>query len=175
MPGGQFLSLEGKLGGQTGDKIMKLTAKKQPTKKTSAKIASKINTWLSGVYEGIFADVMIFFSFALLSDAESNICKYNAVIINDITLFWRDKSYAEGRLRDRKLARICKWSCRPKKKKQTSENMAMRFFANSHLLTRIFAHSCIRCEASAFVLQSLSLQIAFSCSFLFSSLQMFIL
>ena len=44
----------------------------------------------------------------LLSDAESNICKYNAVIINDITLFWRDKSYAEGRLRDRKLARICK-------------------------------------------------------------------
>ena len=111
----------------------------------------------------------------LLSDAESNICKYNAVIINDITLFWRDKSYAEGRLRDRKLARICKWSCRPKKKKQTSENMAMRFFANSHLLTRIFAHSCIRCEASAFVLQSLSLQIAFSCSFLFSSLQMFIL
>ena len=70
MPGGQFLSLEGKLGGQTGDKIMKLTAKKQPTKKTSAKIASKINTWLSGVYEGIFADVMIFFSFALLSDAE---------------------------------------------------------------------------------------------------------
>ena len=54
MPGGQFLSLEGKLGGQTGDKIMKLTAKKQPTKKTSAKIASKINTWLSGVYEGIF-------------------------------------------------------------------------------------------------------------------------
>ena len=42
--GGQFLSLEGKLGGQTGDKIMKLTAKKQPTKKTSAKIASKINT-----------------------------------------------------------------------------------------------------------------------------------
>ena len=67
--GGQFLSLEGKLGGQTGDKIMKLTAKKQPTKKTSAKIASKINTWLSGVYEGIFADVMIFFSFALLSDA----------------------------------------------------------------------------------------------------------
>ena len=70
MPGGQFLSLEGKLGGQTGDKIMKLTAKKQPTKKTSAKIASKINTWLSGVYEGIFADVMIFFSFTLLSDAE---------------------------------------------------------------------------------------------------------
>ena len=70
MPGGQLLSLEGKLGGQTGDKIMKLTAKKQPTKKTSAKIASKINTWLSGVYEGIFADVMIFFSFALLSDAE---------------------------------------------------------------------------------------------------------
>lgn len=69
MPGGQFLSLEGKLGGQTGDKIMKLTAKKQPTKKTSAKIASKINTWLSGVYEGIFADVMIFFSFTLLSDA----------------------------------------------------------------------------------------------------------
>lgn len=44
----------------------------------------------------------------LLPDAESNICKYNAVIINDITLFWRDKSYAEGRLRDRKLARICK-------------------------------------------------------------------
>jgi hypothetical protein len=44
VPGGQFLSLEGKLGGQTGDKIMKLTAKKQPTKKTSAKIASKINT-----------------------------------------------------------------------------------------------------------------------------------
>ena len=43
----------------------------------------------------------------LLSDAESNICKYNAVIINDITLFWRE-SYAEGRLRDRKLARICK-------------------------------------------------------------------
>jgi hypothetical protein len=37
-----------------------------------------------------------------------------------------------------------------KKKKQTSENMAMRFFADSHLLTRIFAHSCIRCEASAF-------------------------
>ena len=111
----------------------------------------------------------------LFSDAESNICKHNTVIINDITLFWRDKSYAEGRLRDRKLARICKWSCRPKKKKQTSENMAMRFFANSHLLTRIFAHSCIRCEASAFVLQSLSLQIAFSCSFLFSSLQMFIL
>ena len=69
MPGGQFLSLEGKLRGQTGVKIMKLTAKKQPTKKTSAKIASKINTWLSGVYEGIFADVMIFFSFALLSDA----------------------------------------------------------------------------------------------------------
>ena len=71
MPGGQFLSLEGKLGGQTGDKIMKLTAKKHPTKKTSAKIASKINTWLSGVYEGIFADVMIFFSFALLSDAKA--------------------------------------------------------------------------------------------------------
>ena len=44
----------------------------------------------------------------LFTDAESNICKYNAVIINDITLFWRDKSYAEGRLRDRKLARICK-------------------------------------------------------------------
>ena len=111
----------------------------------------------------------------LLTDAESNICKYNVMIINNITLFWRGKSYVEGRLRDRKLARICKWSCRQKKKKQTSENMAMRFFANSHLLTRIFAHSCIRCEASAFVLQSLSLQIAFSCSFLFSSLQMFIL
>ena len=63
--------LEGKLGGQTGDKIMKLTAKKHPTKKTSAKIASKINTLLSGVYEGIFADVMIFFSFALLSDAKA--------------------------------------------------------------------------------------------------------
>ena len=71
MHGGQFLYLEGKLGGQTGDKIMKLTAKKQPTKKISAKIASKINTWLSGVYEGIFADVMIFFSFALLSDAKA--------------------------------------------------------------------------------------------------------
>ena len=49
--------------------------------------------------------------------------------------------------------------------------MAMRFFAYSYFLTRIFAHSCIRCEASAFVLQSLSLQIAFSFSFLFSSLQ----
>ena len=43
---------------------------------------------------------------------------------------------------------------RQKKKKQTSENMTMRFFANSHLLTRFFVHSCIRCEASAFVLQS---------------------
>lgn len=53
--------------------------------------------------------------------------------------------------------------------------MAMRFFANLHLLTRIFAYSCIRCEASAFVLQTLSLQVAFSLSFLFSSLQMFIL
>lgn len=49
-----------------------------------------------------------FLFFVSLADAESNICKYNAVIINDITLFWRDKSYAEGRLRDRKLARICK-------------------------------------------------------------------
>ena len=47
----------------------------------------------------------------------------------------------------------------------------MRFFANSHLLIRIFAHSCIRFGASTFVLQLLSLQIAFSCSFLFSSLQ----
>ena len=82
MPGGQLLSLEGKLGGQTGDKIMKLTAKKQPTKKTSAKIASKINTWLSGVYEGIFADVMIFFSFALLSDA-GNVSHWKSVSYNE--------------------------------------------------------------------------------------------
>ena len=82
MPGGQFLSLEGKLGGQTGDKIMKLTAKKQPTKKTSAKIASKINTWLSGVYEGIFADVMIFFSFALLSHA-GNVSCWQSVSYNE--------------------------------------------------------------------------------------------
>lgn len=62
-----------------------------------------------------------------------------------------------------------------KKKKQTSENMVKRFFAYSHLLIRIFAHSCIHCETSAFVLQLLSLQVAFSCSFLFSSLLMFIL
>ena len=61
-----------------------------------------------------------------------------------------------------------------KKKKQTSENMANRFFAYSHSLTWIFAHSCIRCDASEIVLLTLSLQVAFSCSFLFSSLQMFI-
>lgn len=41
-----------------------------------------------------------------------------------------------------------KYDCLQKKKMQTSENMAMRFFANSHLLTRIFAHSCNRYEAS---------------------------
>ena len=51
----------------------------------------------------------------ILSDAESNICKYNPLIDSDITLFWRDRSYAEGRLRDRKLARICKYGCRQKK------------------------------------------------------------
>ena len=51
--------------------------------------------------------------------------------------------------------------------------MVKRFFAYSHLLIRIFAHSCIHCETSAFVLQLLSLQVAFSCSFLFSSLLMF--
>ena len=84
------MSLEGKLGGQTGDKIMKLTAKKQPTKKTSAKIASKINTWLSGVYEGIFADVMIFFSFTLLSYAECkevDITLWYSIIIYSIDIY----------------------------------------------------------------------------------------
>ena len=58
---------------------------------------------------------------------------------------------------------------------QTSAKSIFQFFACLHFLTQIFAHSCIRCEASAFVLQSLSLQIAFSSSFLFSSLQMLIL
>jgi len=58
--------------------------------------------------QAIFADNML--SFAknhfptqnLLSDAESNICKYNPLIDNDITLFWKDKSYAGGRLWNRK-------------------------------------------------------------------------
>ena len=61
-----------------------------------------------------------------------------------------------------------------KKKKQTSENMANCFFAYSHLLTRIFADSCTRCKSNEIGLQTMSLQTAFRCFFLFISLQIFV-
>ena len=41
-----------------------------------------------------------------------------------------------------------KYDCRQKKKMQRTAKTIFQFFAYSHSLTRIFADSCNRCEAS---------------------------
>ena len=52
------------------------------------------------------------------------------------------KSDSEGQYRDAKLAKICKYDCRQKKKMQTSAKSIFQFFARLHFLTQFFAHSC---------------------------------
>ena len=84
----------------------------------------------------------------LLSDAECKICKYKQLIISTHSSNCGDRYYAEGRRRDGKYTKICKYDCRQKKKMQKTAKSIFQFFVYSHSLTRIFAHFCILCEAS---------------------------
>ena len=86
----------------------------------------------------------------LLSDAECKICKYKSLIISAYSSNYMGqiRYYAEGRRRDGKYTKICKYDCRQKKKMQKTAKSIFQFFVYSHSLTRIFAHFCILCEAS---------------------------